>query len=233
MQGMAVVQHHPADGDRGDRLAGAREDALDHLRRRNLVVRLAGHVLVRQDRLAMRAVDVAQAAVLLVDVVERDPRRHHVIARITPKVGVVLMVGLGAADLRRLHEDLVGGQFHGRADHRFQQRPQPGIEHQRPKIGVTGIGAADLAWRAGAGCAPVEQVVARLGGRCALQVPVANLLGQRRHSRHALRGEYAFHHGPAAFPIAPLRLRPVLLLIVQPFILPSRAPGSAGTRSGR
>ena len=226
---MAVVQHHAADADRGSRLARAGQDALDYLRWRHLVVRLVRHYLVRQDRLAVRAVDVAQAAVLLVDIVEGDPRRHHVIARIAPEVGVVLMVGLGAADRRRLHEDLVSRQLHRSADHRFQQGAQLRIEQQGAKPGVAGVRTADLARRPYSGCRAVDQVVARRSVRCPLQVAVTDVLRQRRDCCSALRGEYPLHYGPAALPIAPPGLRPAPIVIAHPtgqaLHLSIRSPG--------
>ena len=75
---------------------------------------------VRDRAELVRARDHAQAAVLLVRVVEVDARGGHGVARVG-EVGVVLVHREGSAALGRLHEHLRVVELHVRADHARQR----------------------------------------------------------------------------------------------------------------
>jgi len=73
---------------------------------------------MRHEAASVRAVDVAQGAILLDRVVHGDPRRDDVVAGADAEVPVILMIRFRAADIRRFDEDLV----------RVHERPSPAEE---------------------------------------------------------------------------------------------------------
>jgi hypothetical protein len=91
------------------------------------------------------AVDVAQAAVVLVGVIERDPRADGLIEGRDLQVRLVLVPRLDRPEPRGLEEDLIAHQVAGMADEIADQCLQAAVKDERAELGVLGECPVDLA----------------------------------------------------------------------------------------
>src|SRR4051794_12721530 len=129
-----MVERNGSSGHDREGLASS-PHRLQHPADRYPVVLPARDGLVDEGLAEMRAVDVAKAAVALVDVVEGDPSGERVSDRLAPEVGVVLVQWLGRAQPRRLEEHVVPGEEPGLTEEEVDEAGQPGVEYQRPELG--------------------------------------------------------------------------------------------------